>query len=498
MRMIISPSGGIPFILVPLTRGMRPGTKLDTETRTGKNYPSQRRRTVKTTHLIIGAGPTGLGAAHRLRELGETDFLVLERNPHAGGLAASFRDDNGFTWDIGGHVVFSHYAYFDDLMDSLLGAERLEHQRESWVRAHGTWVPYPFQNNIRHLPKAARWECVEGLLPGNRPEGRPENFAQWIDAVFGRGIARHFMDPYNFKVWATPPELMQYGWIGERVSVVDLKRVLRNIVLECDDVAWGPNNTFKFPLSGGTGEIFRRLADRLKGRIEFNQAVTSIDAKARTVTTAQGLTVEYGTLLNTAPLDLLARDWLIDAPDAFRDAAGKLTHNSVHVAGVGLDREPRAKHDSRCWMYFPDDDSPFYRVTNFHNYSPNNVARPGEQLAFMCETSFSGHKPEKVHELMDRTVEGLINSALLRGDRVKDILTRWEIAVDYGYPVPCLARDEALRVLQPGLEAMGIHSRGRFGGWKYEVSNMDHSVMQGVEWAERMVRGTPEKTYTLD
>jgi len=453
---------------------------------------------VKTKYLIIGAGPTGLGAAHRLKELGEADFLVLERNDYAGGLAASFKDDNGFTWDIGGHVVFSHYAYFDALMDSLLGDERLEHQRESWVRSNRTWVPYPFQNNIRHLPRDARWECVEGLLPGNRPDTPPENFAQWIDAVFGPGIARHFMDPYNFKVWATPPELMQYGWIGERVSVVDLKKVLRNIILERDDVAWGPNNTFKFPLHGGTGEIFRRLAARLADRIEYGQAVSRIDARAKTVTTAQGLTVEYDALLNTAPLDILAREWLADAPDAMVDAAGRLTHNSVYVAGVGLDTEQDAAPDPRCWMYLPESDSPFYRVTNFHNYSPNNTARPGEQLAFMCETSFSQHKPEKVHELMDRTVDGLVNSALLRGDRVDDILTRWEIAVDYGYPVPCLARDRALNVLQPGLEAMGIQSRGRFGGWKYEVSNMDHSVMQGVEWAERMVTGTPEKTYTLD
>ena len=452
---------------------------------------------MNTKYLIIGAGPTGLGAAHRLKELGCDDFLVLERNPYAGGLSASFRDDHGFTWDIGGHVVFSHYDYFDRLMDSLLGEERLTHERESWVRSNGTWVPYPFQNNIRHLPKQARWECVQGLLPGHRPEEAPRNFAQWIDHIFGPGIAKHFMHPYNFKVWATPPELMQYGWIGERVSVVDLKKVLRNLILEQDDVAWGPNNTFRFPLHGGTGEIFRRLAGRV-GRIEYNQAVTAIDAKARTVTTDKGLTVTFEHLLNTAPIDILARDWLTDKDTALIEAANRLTRNSVYVAGVGLDVRDPDELNSRCWMYYPESDSPFYRVTNFHHYSPNNVARPGKQLAFMCESSFSAHKPERVEELMDRTVEGLVNTSMLRPDRVDDILTRWEMAVDYGYPVPCLERDGALRVLQPRLEAMSIYSRGRFGGWKYEVANMDHSVMQGVEWAQRMVNSTPETTYTLD
>jgi UDP-galactopyranose mutase len=453
---------------------------------------------VKKKYLIIGAGPTGLGAAHRLKELGMDDFVVLERQDHAGGLAASFKDDKGFTWDIGGHVVFSHYDYFDDLMDSLLGDERLEHQRESWVRSCGTWVPYPFQNNIRYLPREARWECVEGLLPGNRPESAPGNFGQWIQHVFGAGIAKHFMNPYNFKVWATPPELMQYDWIGERVSVVDLKKVLKNIIMERDDKAWGPNNTFKFPLYGGTGEIFRRMADRLDGFIEYGQSVASIDAEKKTATTETGLTVEYEAILNTAPIDILTTRWLAARDDAMIEAAGRLTHNSVYVAGVGLDIKAEAERNSRCWMYYPESDSPFYRVTNFHNYSPNNVARPGEQLSFMCESSFSAHKPEKVDELMDRTISGLVNTTMLDAARVDDVCTKWEIAVDYGYPVPCLERDGALKVIQPRLEEKGIYSRGRFGGWKYEVSNMDHSVMQGVEWAERMITGAPETTYCWD
>jgi UDP-galactopyranose mutase len=451
---------------------------------------------MKVKYAIIGAGPTGLGAAHRLGELGEDDVLVLERHDHAGGLAASFRDDAGFTWDIGGHVVFSHYEYFDRLMESLLGDERLEHQRESWVRSCATWVPYPFQNNVRHLPREARWECVRGLLPGKRPGDAPKNFREWIERIFGDGIAKYFMLPYNFKVWATPPELMQFGWIGERVSVVDLKSVLKNVILEQDDVAWGPNNTFFFPLHGGTGEIFRRMASRLDQKVRYGQEVVSVEADTRTLRTADGLEVQYEHLLNTAPLDILAGKWLRQRDDAMVKAAGDLDRNGVYVGGVGLDVASEAERNSRCWMYFPDSDSPFYRVTNFHNYSPNNTARPGEQLAFMCETSYSEHKPENLSELMDRTVDGLVNSALLDRERVPEILTRWEISVDYGYPVPTLGRDGALAHIQPRLESMGIQSRGRFGGWKYEVANMDHSVMQGVEWADRMVNGTPEKTYT--
>ena len=42
--------------------------------------------------------------------------------------------------------------------------------------------------------------------------------------------------------------------------MVDYRRALQNVMLGRDDVGWGPNNMFRFPGAGGTGEIYRRLA----------------------------------------------------------------------------------------------------------------------------------------------------------------------------------------------------------------------------------------------
>jgi protoporphyrinogen oxidase len=135
---------------------------------------------MKVKYLILGAGPTGLGAAYRLKDLGINDYLLVERNPWVGGLATSFKDDKGFTWDIGGHVQFSHYKYFDEVMDLSLGKDGwLEHERESWVWMKDRFVPYPFQNNIRYLPKLPRSRfrilrstsvsgCIRFLAPGSQ------------------------------------------------------------------------------------------------------------------------------------------------------------------------------------------------------------------------------------------------------------------------------------------------------------------------------------------
>src|SRR6266581_4947600 len=84
--------------------------------------------------LIVGAGPTGLGAAWRLDTLGHDSWRLYEAEPVAGGLASSVTDERGFTWDLGGHVQFSHYDYFDRLMEDLLGpAGWLHHERQAWM-----------------------------------------------------------------------------------------------------------------------------------------------------------------------------------------------------------------------------------------------------------------------------------------------------------------------------------------------------------------------------
>lgn len=76
----------------------------------------------------------------------------------------------------------------------------------------------------------------------------------------------------------------------------------------------------------------------------------------------------------------------------------------------------------------------------------------------------------------------------------KRIVSRYLIDIPYSYPVPTLGRDEALSTIQPYLESKSVYSRGRFGAWRYEIGNMDHSFMQGVEVVERLLTGTTEQT----
>jgi protoporphyrinogen oxidase len=447
--------------------------------------------------VIIGAGPTGLGAAYRLKELGYTNFAVYDRQSELGGLASSFKDSAGFTWDIGGHVMFSHYKYYDDVFDKLMGDEFQMNMRECWVRMFDNWVPYPFQNNIRHLPKDVTYECLIGLVEAQtkRDYKRAANFDEFIHAVFGDGIAKHFMKPYNFKVWAHPPEMMNKEWIGERVAVLDINRAIKNVVMQSDDFGWGPNNQFKFPLVGGTGEFYRRFAGPLHGHVHLKKPVDFINLIKKQIRFADGDIQKYDLLISTMPVDKLCNDVLDgEVPRHIKKQAASLKYSGGYMVGIGI-KQPCPS--TKSWMYFPESNCPFYRVTYLSNYSPYMTPDNNAHYSLLCETSYSAFKEVDGSRIVEDTIQGLINAGLLKQDDRKDIVDTWMYDAKYSYPTPTVERDSILAQVMPFLEQRDIYSRGRFGMWKYEVSNTDHSLMQGVELINRLLLDEPEVTIGM-
>lgn len=131
----------------------------------------------------------------------------------------------------------------------------------------------------------------------------------------------------------------------------------------------------------------------------------------------------------------------------------------------------------------------------------------------MLEVSESSLKPVNHETLLQESIEGLINTDLLKPE--DEIVSTYVRRFDHGYPTPSLKRDGALAEALPYLYDKDILSRGRFGAWKYEVGNQDHryvsffycigtflkadlclpnSFMQGVEAVDHIISGGVELT----
>lgn len=460
-------------------------------------------------------------------------FFLYHQAPTPGGLASTATTPESFLFDLGGHVVHSHYAYFDDLVNAALGSDEGAWNtltRAAFVRCRGRWVPYPFQHNLGALPPADAAACLAGAVAaaaaaGTRPP--PATFDEWIVKTMGTPIADLFMRPYNAKVWGHPPDELGVGWLGDRVAGVDVEQAAASVARAAaggsdgatPSSSWGPNAVFRFPARGGTGAIWAGVARLLpRGKVRCGRRAVSIDPTSKTVTLADGAAITYDALVATLPLDVTLD--MAGAPKALK--AG-LKKSATHVIGVGV--RGRCPHPAASWFYFPEADAPFYRATVFSNYAKGNcppasaalrtlcrgdgapavddTPRPGPYWSLMfevCETD--AHAPVDATPtplaggawpaIVAATLRGAVSTTLLAADA--DIVSLFHTRLEHGYPTPSLGRDAALSRALPWLKERAIWSRGRFGSWRYECGNQDHAVALGVEAVDSILYGTKEVT----
>lgn len=205
-------------------------------------------------------------------------------------------------------------------------------------------------------------------------------------------------------------------------------------------------------------------------------------------------------MISTIPLDqlLLLTTNLLNHPDStLPSLASQFLHSSSHIIGIGLAGLTPPHLSTKCWLYFPEPSTPFYRCTIFSNYSKYNVpcnkeGEPEEMWSIMVEVSESAMKPVDEQTIVEEVVRGLIHTKLITLDDI--ILSRYHRRLEYGYPTPFLGRDSLITPINSAYESVGIYSRGRFGSWLYEVSNQDHSLMIGVEAVDRIVLNAEEVT----
>ncbi|MBW3555511.1 MAG: amine oxidase, partial [Actinobacteria bacterium] len=248
--------------------------------------------------------------------------------------------------------------------------------------------------------------------------------------------------------------------------------------------------SFRYPRQGGTGFLYNKLRTFIDHNLHLETRVASVDPVAKEVRTSDGRVWPYDVLLNTMPLNRLI-GCTESVPDAVRGATEGLVWSGSHIVGVGIDRPANS---TKNWIYFPEPSVPFYRVTYLSNYSPYMTPEP-DQTLFLTETSRSAHKPEDADTIVERVVDGLVSTGLMEEEDRNRIATTWLCSPDMSYPVPSVGRDAALGTIQPWLREQGIWSRGRFGAWLYEIGNMDHSTMQGVEFVNQVLLGEPETVW---
>lgn len=422
----------------------------------------------ETPVLIIGAGPAGLAAAHRLGPCAR----VLEAQSEAGGLCRSFAVGKQI-FDYGGHAFFTKDAEVLALIEDIAPQPFYRQSRSAWVWSHGRMLPYPFQANLAYLPEAVVEDCLVGLCALGDGTPSASSLDEWLLTSFGRGIYDHFLKPYNEKVWAFPIDQIVPLWVGDRIVKPDERAIVRGAISKREFSDF-PNAVVAYPGQGGFASFFAPLHASIRDRVELETSVIEINLEACRLRTSDGREHVFDRLISTIPLPTLVSVTL-DLPPEIREAAHALRHNSLLLVSMVVEG---ANDEGRQRIYSADPNTPFHKLVI--NSNSSDSLRSVGQLGVQAEISYSAWKPLAFDDVIERTLEAMREMGLLNAQ--SQVVETDMRHVEFGYPIYEKGSIAAARSICDYFERNRVLSVGRFGEWAY--INSDMAMRRGLVAAQ--------------
>jgi protoporphyrinogen oxidase len=418
--------------------------------------------------VVVGGGLAGLATAYAAERAGHS-AVVLEADAEPGGLARSVRE-RGYTFDYSGHLLHLRSPVTQAMVADVTPADAwAKVRRSSAVLVGDALVPYPFQSHLAFAPDDVRDECV-AALPETAPSfGDPESVSlgEWSRAALGKGIAKHFMEPYNEKISTVSADELVSSALGRFLPTPSLDEI-REGAASRRLLSTGYNAEFLYPARGGIDLLAHGLAAHV-GDVRTGCRVVGVDARARTVTTENGDAFAYERLVTTAPLPATCR-MLADGDDLVARARD-LRANSVLCVNLGV-RNPTERYRGLQWVYLPEREYRAYRV-GFYSGLVDTMA-PAGAAALYVEIAFRGevsHDDLVRDAIADVVRMGAIASA-------GDVEVVRPVHIPIAYVIHDRAHGPVTRDLLAALAERGVTSIGRYGRWEY--SSMEDAMLQGV------------------
>ena len=417
--------------------------------------------------VILGGGLTGISTAIHLQK----PWVLFEREAGLGGLAVT-REKNGYYFDRTGHWLHLRDGGMQALVAQVLPRQMAEVERKARIFSHGATTLYPFQANLYGLPPELVKECLLGVIEARlAPAGgvEPKNFEEYCLRHFGAGISKHFMIPYNERLWGVSPKEITAAWCSRFVPLPNLEQVVAGAV-GANAGALGYNAKFMYPKHGGIQTFAAALAGRLDPtHVRTSASLEQVDYLKREAAVG-GERVRYSALVSTLPLpELLSR--MPGLPKAIEEHASKLRCTTLRYLDLATRRSPTADWH---WVYVPEKRFPFYRVGIFSN-AVASMAPPGAG-SFYVELADRGPVSEAT---IRESAQGLAEMGAIASP--DDVLFADAREIDYAYVVFDDNYYAATSAIFAFLESHAIYSRGRYGSWTY--NSMEDALLAGRDVA---------------
>ena len=365
------------------------------------------------------------------------------------------------------------------MVNRLLAGRMAEYERKAVIHLRGAFTLYPFQANTYGLPREVVMECLLGLLKARHPEDfgltapttAPRNFRECVERLFGEGICKNFMVPYNEKLMGVKLEEISASYADRFIPQPSLEDVVKG-ALGFSRESLGYNARFLYPRDGEISALPQALAAALPTPPRFNTRVTRVDLRARTATLEGGEVVRFQRLVNTMALPRFIA-LLSDVPEEIREATSKLRATTVHYFDVGV-RGPGDVASRHHWIYFPEPEFIFYRVGSYSAVHAD-AAPPGCRSYYVEMSGGVEDWLKRPEELKQRVLADLKKARVIaEGD---EVLFMELCDIPYAYVVFDEHYEKSRGRILDWLAQQNAVSCGRWGGWNY--GGMEDALLEG-------------------
>jgi protoporphyrinogen oxidase len=418
---------------------------------------------------IVGGGFAGLVAARELRRR-SIPVVVYEAGKQVAGLARTFRDDEGFSYDFGAHFITNRLAAAVGVEDQ---CRTVRYYGET-VLLRGRRYSYPF--GLLRSPRFALAAAASAAVKTVRRDS-PDSAADWFRSRYGTALADEVAIP------------LVEAWSGARAS--DLAPAVG------DKLASGMPNTLFLKLAshltrraiasgycreqpesvrvwhvypeGGVATLCEELASGLGDAVRLESPVEGIVVEGGRAVgiRVNGRQHEASAVLSTAPVHVLAK---------LAKGTTELSHLArfryrpmvfVNLRFTGRKLLP----DVVTWT--PESSYPFFRLTEASLSMPW-LAPAGKTLVTVdlgCEVGDTiwNTPDEELGELCLAHLGSIIPDARRR------YLGCHVLRTPIAYPVFLKAYELERQQLEQGTGVDGLYSIGRNGEFA-------HILMEDVYW----------------
>ena len=420
---------------------------------------------------ILGGGVSSLAFSHFY----EKKVSIIEKESTLGGLCRSFIDDDGVAWDIGPHITFSKNQEILEFIISLTDMNELK--RSNRIIHDGRFIKYPFENDLSSLSDKDRDYCLNTFLDNPYENYPSTNMLEFFYEIFGEGITRLFLEPYNRKIWKYETSFMDKQMV-ERIPKPPPEDIIASAKGEQTE-GYLHQLYFHYPEKGGFQTIVNSLAEKIenKAEVSLENKIVGINLSNDIEIVTDKQKFNFDKIISTIPIHELLPIINPKPPSEIMEALSKLKYNSIHITCLKVKGDWLGDNFA---ITIADPDIIFHRLSRL-NFLGEHYAQRG-YTNIMVETTFrKGLKEDLDHTtLEDKIIKDLKSLDIVNVEKIENIFTN---TFKYAYVIYDQDHRKNTDLVLDYLRSVNITPLGRFGTFEY--INSDKAIELAKELAEK-------------